>query len=223
MSRLNRTNGINRLQIPRANSKLHLLQFPGCQEACKFHREISPVQQSVPVIQTRGEEVIFVKNQTAYWPKPSRIRHGTSDPLVYVVMRRLPGKMWRQITQTLETSSRVSDDMSSSGALLRVLVVDRDGLLTIYSPVASESSLRSANDIARSSGQNSLNNLFAPADHNSTSTHQGSAEASNAGKSRRINTEITKSTSDSHNSSAVNIPFFYIIYASLCLCFFSNH
>lgn len=161
---------------------------------------MSPGKQSVPVIQTRGEEVIFVKNQTAYWPKPSRIRHGTSDPLVYVVMRRLPGKMWRQITQTLETSSRVSEDLSS-GALLRVLVVDRDGLLTIYSPVASESSLRSANDIARSSGQNSLNNLFAS---NATDTRPAGTETT---KVRRINTEITKNT-DSDNSS-VNI--FYLI------------
>lgn len=160
---------------------------------------MSPGKQSLPVIQTRGEEVIFVKNQTAYWPKPSRIRHGASDPLVYVVMRRLPGKMWRQITQTLETSSRVADDMSS-GALLRVLVVDRDGLLTIYSPIAAESSLRSANDIARSSGQNSLNNLFAPA--NATDTRPSGTETS---KGRRINTEI-KSVSDSNNSS-VNILF----------------
>ncbi|XP_065204825.1 uncharacterized protein LOC135834785 [Planococcus citri] len=180
--------------------------FPGCQEACKFHREMSPVQQSVPVIQTRGEEVIFVKNQTAYWPKPSRIRHGTGDPLVYVVMRRLPGKMWRQITQTLETSSRVPSEDLSSGAMLRVLVVDRDGLLTIYSPVASESSLRSANDIARSSGQNSLNNLFAPA--NATNGGQNkSIGAENAipGKGRRINTEIVKSSQqqDSNRTSEI--------------------
>lgn len=177
------------------NASVLYLQFPGCQEACRFHREMSPVQQTVPVIRTRGEEVIFVKNYTAYWPKPSRIRHGTEDPLVYVVMRRLPGKMWRQIIQTLEMSSRVPDDLSS-GALLRVLVVDQDGLLTIYSPVASESSLRSANDIARSSGQNSLNNLYS----SSTNSSEAHAVIESGNSGRRINTEIAKVVNDSSNS-----------------------
>lgn len=167
-----------------------LLQFPGCQEACRFHREMSPLQQSVPVIQTRGEEVIFVKNHTAYWPRPSRSGNDVVEPLVYVVMRRLPGRMWRQIIQTLETSSRVPDDLSS-GALLRVLVVNRDGLLTIYSPVAAESTLRSANDIARSSGQNGINHLFSSGSSSGeqTTTSEGS-------KGRRINTEIVKPRND---------------------------
>lgn len=121
---------------------------------------MSRLQQSVPVIRTRGEEVIFVKNHTAYWPKPSHMRHGNTEPLIYVVMQRLQGHVWRQIIQTLGTTSRVPEDISS-GALLRVLVVDRDGLFTIYSPIAAESSLRSANDIARSFGSGSINNLFA--------------------------------------------------------------
>lgn len=106
--------------------------------------------------------MIFVKNHTAYWPTPSsktRQQKGRGRPLVYVVMRRLPGKMWKQITQTLELFSRIPDDLST-GAMLRVLVVDREGLLTIYSPVASESTLRSANDIAKSFGQVSVSSLF---------------------------------------------------------------
>lgn len=173
------------------------LQFPGCQEACRFHREMSPLQQSVPVIQTRGEEVIFVKNHTAYWPRPSRSGNEIVEPLVYVVMRRLPGRMWRQIIQTLETSSRVPDDLSS-GALLRVLVVNRDGLLTIYSPVAAESTLRSANDIARSSGQNGINHLF------SSSNSSGELTTTSEGnRGRRINTDIVKPEMDNITVSNV--------------------
>lgn len=170
---------------------------------------MSPLQQKVPVIQTRGEEVIFVKNHTAFWPRPSRPGHSVLDPLVYVVMRRLPGRMWRQIIQTLETTSRVPDDLSS-GALLRVLVVDSDGLFTIYSPVASESSLRSANDIARSSGQSNLNKLFAAAtttSFNNSNESRPMAEAEPA--RRRINTEIARKRTDLNDST---VSFFLFIF-----------
>lgn len=168
---------------------------------------MSPLQQKVPVIQTRGEEVIFVKNHTAFWPRPSRPGHSVVDPLVYVVMRRLPGRMWRQIIQTLETTSRVPDDLSS-GALLRVLVVDSDGLFTIYSPVASESSLRSANDIARSSGQSSLNRLFAAATTTSFNNSNESRPMAGAEPTRRrINTDIAWKRTDL-NDSMVSFFFF---------------
>lgn len=53
-------------------------------------------------------------------------------PVVYVVMRKSSTGPWRQIIQTMEASTRVPLDQGNS--MLRVLVVDPQGLLTIYSP-----------------------------------------------------------------------------------------
>lgn len=72
----------------------------------------------------------------ARWPRPSSINPAT--PLVYVVMRKSQNGPWRQIIQTLDLTTRVP--LNSDQAMLRVLVVDPQGLVTIYSP--DEASVR---------------------------------------------------------------------------------
>lgn len=68
----------------------------------------------------------------ASWPRPSSIDFKT--PLVYVVMRKSQTGPWRQIIQTLDLTTRVPLNSDQGGAMLRVLVVDPQGLVTIYSP-----------------------------------------------------------------------------------------
>lgn len=112
-----------------------MFQFPGCQEACRFHAEASTrAQQTQPVIHTKGEGVVRVSGALARWPPPTS-QPGT--PLVYVVMRRSANGPWRQIIQTIDLATRVP--ANNGGALLRVLVVDPQGLVTIYSPDESYS------------------------------------------------------------------------------------
>lgn len=93
-------------------------------------------QQTQPVIHTKGEGVIRVLGALARWPRPSSINPAT--PLVYVVMRKSQNGPWRQIIQTLDLTTRVP--LNSDQAMLRVLVVDPQGLVTIYSP--DEASVR---------------------------------------------------------------------------------
>ncbi|XP_044748621.1 uncharacterized protein LOC123309527 isoform X2 [Coccinella septempunctata] len=107
--------------------------FPGCQEACRFHAEASlRVQQTQPVIHTKGEGVIKVSGAHARWPRPSSVDQKT--PLIYVVMRKALSGPWRQIIQTLDLTTRVPINSDQGGSMLRVLVVDPQGLVTIYSP-----------------------------------------------------------------------------------------
>lgn len=107
--------------------------FPGCQEACRFHAEAATrTQQIQPVIHTKGEGVIRVSGALARWPRPSSVDSRT--PLVYVVMRKTPTGPWRQIIQTLDHTTRVPVNSDQPGTMLRVLVVDPQGLVTIYSP-----------------------------------------------------------------------------------------
>ncbi|XP_018320479.1 uncharacterized protein LOC108733690 isoform X2 [Agrilus planipennis] len=107
--------------------------FPGCQEACKFHAEAATRGQQVqPVIHTKGEGVIRVMGPLARWPRPSSANPTT--PLVYVVMRKSQSGPWRQIIQTLDLTTRVPLNSDQPGSMLRVLVVDPQGLVTIYSP-----------------------------------------------------------------------------------------
>lgn len=116
---------------------LVLFQFPGCQEACRFHAEASSrPQQTQPVIHTKGEGVIRVLGALARWPRPASVNPTT--PLVYVVMRKSQNGPWRQIIQTLDLTTRVP--LNSDQAMLRVLAVDPQGLVTIYSP--DEASVR---------------------------------------------------------------------------------
>lgn len=113
--------------------------FPGCQEACRFHAEASTrVQQTQPVIHTKGEGVIRVSGALARWPRPSSV--SLTTPLVYVVMRKSQSGPWRQIIQTLDLTTRVPLNSDQPGSMLRVLVVDPQGLVTIYSP--DEASVR---------------------------------------------------------------------------------
>lgn len=121
------------------SSLLFSFQFPGCKEACRFHAEASlRVQQTQPVIHTKGEGVIKVSGAHARWPRPSSVEQKT--PLVYVVMRKALSGPWRQIIQTLDLTTRVPVNSDQGGAMLRVLVVDPQGLVTIYSP--DEASMR---------------------------------------------------------------------------------
>ncbi|XP_021941089.1 uncharacterized protein LOC110840395 isoform X2 [Zootermopsis nevadensis] len=126
--------------------------FPGCQQACRFHRETATreVHQSQPVIHTRGEEVVKMAGTVAQWPRPPTT--SPSRPLVYVVMRRQAGSSssWRQIAQTVELTVRLpaADSSNLGSATIRVLVVDPEGLVTIYSPVLpSESASPTGSDV----------------------------------------------------------------------------
>lgn len=84
------------------------------------------------MIHTKGEGVIKVSGALARWPRPSSI--DTKVPLVYVVMRKSKTGPWRQIIQTLDLTTRVPANSDQPDAMLRVLVVDPQGLVTIYSP-----------------------------------------------------------------------------------------
>ncbi|XP_072403325.1 uncharacterized protein [Diabrotica undecimpunctata] len=107
--------------------------FPGCQEACRFHAMAAArTHQTEPVIHTKGEGVIRVNGALAKWPRPSSVEAQT--PLVYVVMRKAQNGPWRQIIQTLDHTTRVPVNSDKGDAMLRVLVVDPQGLVTIYSP-----------------------------------------------------------------------------------------
>ncbi|XP_031339539.1 uncharacterized protein LOC116168031 [Photinus pyralis] len=123
----------------RINNSCLLFQFPGCQEACRFHAEASTrAQQAQPVIHTKGEGVIRVSGGLAVWPRPSS--SSTTTPLIYVVMRKSQSGPWRQVIQTLDLTTRVPLNSDQPGSMLRVLVVDPQGLVTIYSP--DEASVR---------------------------------------------------------------------------------
>ncbi|XP_045773607.1 uncharacterized protein LOC123873006 isoform X2 [Maniola jurtina] len=102
--------------------------FPGCKVACEFHTDAARASQTQPVIHTKGEGVMRVSGALARWPPPA----SRPAPLVYVVMRRAAEGPWRQIIQTQALATRVPSN--NEGALLRVLVVDPQGLVTIYSP-----------------------------------------------------------------------------------------
>jgi hypothetical protein len=89
-----------------------VLQYPGCQEACRFHHETPQQQQAEPVILTRGEEVLTLTTLplgagVVRWPPMSR------QNVVYVLMARPAGaSSWRQISQ-------VSFRNMQSGQLIR--------------------------------------------------------------------------------------------------------
>lgn len=99
------------------------LQSSGCQLACQFHRE--GTSQPVPVQVTQGQQVILRSGPLVTWPRP--LQQGA--PWVFVVMRQAADGRWKQLLQTLELSARVPGPRG-----LRVLVVGREGLVTIYSP-----------------------------------------------------------------------------------------
>ncbi|EEB20159.1 hypothetical protein Phum_PHUM604090 [Pediculus humanus corporis] len=108
--------------------------YPGCQEACKFHRDSSSQEkQSEPVIKARGEEVLKIESDVAKWPRPTTVPPQSS--LVYVVMRKNPDSSWTQIIQTGDRSVSLPSDTIASN--IRVLVVDPEGLVTMYSPPIS--------------------------------------------------------------------------------------
>ncbi|PSN43868.1 hypothetical protein C0J52_25863, partial [Blattella germanica] len=152
--------------------------FPGCQQACRFHRETASkqVQQTQPVIHTRGEEVIKLNGAVARWPRPPTT--SPSSPLVYVVMRRQPStsSSWRQITQTVDLTARLPADSANLGpATIRVLVVDPEGLVTIYSPVSPSNS---ASAPSVTIGSDVISKVM-------------------AGHRKKINTEVTPTTTKS--------------------------
>lgn len=81
--------------------------------------------QRAPVLVRRGEEVLKINGEDTRWPAPAPELEG---PWVYLVMRRL-NNAWRQVTQTLNLSAKIP-----IGGMVRVLVVGKEGLVTIYGP-----------------------------------------------------------------------------------------
>lgn len=114
------------------NNCFELFQYPGCQEACKFHRESPQKKQVEPVIKARGEELLKVNDGVARWPRPGAVR--SESPLIYIVMRRNQDSSWTQVIQTVGRSVRLPPDTATTA--LRVLVVNPDGLVTMYSPMS---------------------------------------------------------------------------------------
>lgn len=116
------------------------LCFPGCQQACAFHRRSRPHRQQQAVVLTGGLAAVRVTSPTtassaqrASWPAPPA-RSPAARPLVYVLMRRTTQPAWTQITQTVDLSAKLPEDFVVDRHSLRVLVVGPDGLQTIYSP-----------------------------------------------------------------------------------------
>ena len=141
----------------------------------------------VPVIQTRGEGVIRVSGGVASWPRPSR----PPGPFVYVLMRRLGDRPWRPISQGLSTSARVPE-----GGVLRVLVVDRNGLVTIYSP-SGRSALDEARGVLMSMGRTDLLAPLPP-----------------PAQGKRINTEIALPTT--RVPTGILVSFILILQIYMC-------
>ncbi|KAF4526977.1 hypothetical protein B566_EDAN001524 [Ephemera danica] len=94
------------------------MAFPGCQQACQFHREPAPQLQSEPVIRTRGEDVLTVT--------PGQPQGG--------VARWKPALKQRHVSVECEVRLEAGSPALSAGTTVRVLVVDPEGLVTIYSP-----------------------------------------------------------------------------------------
>ncbi|KAK6642041.1 hypothetical protein RUM44_013764 [Polyplax serrata] len=111
----------------------HPKRYPGCQEACKFHRESPQEKQVEPVIKARGEEVLKIEKGVAKWPRPTSV--SSESPLVYIVMRKKADSSWTQIIQTADRSVALPADSIATN--IRVLVVNPDGLVTMYSPPIS--------------------------------------------------------------------------------------
>lgn len=84
-----------------------------------------------PVIKARGEELLKIENSIAKWPRPNSV--SPKSPLVYIVMRKNADATWTQIIQTVDRSIALSHDTITTN--LRVLVVNPEGLVTMYSPV----------------------------------------------------------------------------------------
>ncbi|RZF37658.1 hypothetical protein LSTR_LSTR003069 [Laodelphax striatellus] len=112
----------------------------GCEAACQFAQEVSNDIQRSPVMVKRGEDVLQTTGQETRWPPPAPELDG---PWVYLVMRKLkkPGSSWKQITQTLNLSAKIP-----LGGMVRVLVVGRGGLVTIYGPAEETTEGRKMNE-----------------------------------------------------------------------------
>ncbi|GFG28861.1 hypothetical protein Cfor_09176 [Coptotermes formosanus] len=138
------------------------------------------MQQTQPVIHTRGEEVIKLDGTVARWPRPPIT--SPSSPLVYVVMRRQAGtsSSWRQIAQTMDLTTRLpaADSNNAKSATIRVLVVDPEGLVTIYSPVSPSQSGSPAGTIGSDVSNKVISKVM-------------------AGHRKKINTEVTPTTTKS--------------------------
>lgn len=104
----------------------------------------------MPVQVTQGQQVISRVGLQVTWPRP---RAQLGAPFIYVVMRQRGGE-WRQLQQTMDLTARVP----VSGGL-RVLVVGREGLVTIYSPQAT---LSAAEEVVRRVSKEALLALRLP-------------------------------------------------------------
>ncbi|XP_071455775.1 uncharacterized protein [Hetaerina americana] len=143
--------------------------FPGCQQACKFHREEgggggegggresgeASRQNVEPVVHTFGHRVVQVVSEaapkraggsrdspspTVYVRWPPYSRPPRTDSVVYVVMtKEVDARFWTQVTQTVDLEARLGTSTSAVDRLgIRVLVVDPEGLVTVYSPSTGE-------------------------------------------------------------------------------------
>ncbi|XP_046399392.1 uncharacterized protein LOC124165896 [Ischnura elegans] len=130
--------------------------FPGCQQACKFHREQDTSKggsnrQMEPVVHTQGHQVVQmvipeinegdnIPLPLVRWPPYRGPARSRKDNVVYVLMTRQMGaKSWTQVTQTVDLEARlVNTALSVKHLDIRVMVVDPEGLVTIYSPAETE-------------------------------------------------------------------------------------
>ncbi|KAK2707500.1 uncharacterized protein LOC136029316 [Artemia franciscana] len=115
------------------------LCFPGCQEACAFHRN-NPLDaaQKDPVIPTMGEPAIKLTGDLAEWPKKDKKK------IVYVLIQKESPDIWHQLAQTTEERFILPPKSSHN---LRILVVGREGFLGYYRP--EEKELRGATVLSR--------------------------------------------------------------------------
>ncbi|RZF49019.1 hypothetical protein LSTR_LSTR010727 [Laodelphax striatellus] len=169
--------------------------FSGCKAACQFSMQLS--NQRLPLlVYDSGEKVLRIEGSQAHWPEPSE----DDSPWVYLVLTRVPypgERVSDQIQQTLELSFQLPDSSEDSRDSMRVLVIGRNGLHTVYSPRHSTelpSARETAQEVIRSLGGGSMQGLQLPSVEPNTLFRPYSGEKWNLRELSRVRQESIVST-----------------------------
>ncbi|XP_039293516.1 uncharacterized protein LOC111044987 isoform X2 [Nilaparvata lugens] len=168
--------------------------FPGCKAACQLSMQL-PNQRLPLLVYDSGEKVLRIEGSQAHWPEPSE----DDSPWVYLVLTRVPSPGQSvSALQTLELSLQLPEETSGDATeTMRVLVIGRNGLHTVYSPRHSTelpSARETAQEVIRSLGGGSLQGLQIPGEEAQTLFRPFSGEKWNLREISRVRQESIVST-----------------------------